>query len=327
MKKRVLITGGTGFVGSHTVEEYLKAGWNVRALVRNPARLGWLAGLEIEVSPGTLTDTASLAKAVKGCDLIVHCAGLTKALTAREYDRINAEATRDLTRLAVQNGVRRLVLCSSQAAAGPSFPGKPSREEDDPRPVSIYGRSKLAGERELQQSASGMEWIVLRPPAIIGPRDEQFVPLFRGVVRNGLYPRFGTAKRMYSFASVHDVARALLVAGEAENGTNAVYFVANDAALDWAEAAAMIARFAGRTVRPLPLPEALVRVIGSLADVYAALRRKPALLGSDKFREILAPGWICSAEKIRAAWGFECTWSCEQTLRETYESYRKSGWL
>ncbi|HEY3294206.1 MAG TPA: NAD-dependent epimerase/dehydratase family protein [bacterium] len=327
MTRRVLITGGTGFLGSHTVEKYLAAGWTVRALVRNPAKLGWLEKLPIEVAYGTLTDPASLAEAVKDCDVVVHCAGLTKAVQASEYFRINADATRQLTQLAAKSGVRRLVLCSSQAAAGPSSPGKPAREDDVPAPISDYGRSKLAGERAVIDAAGGMEWIVIRPPSIIGPRDEQFVPLFRGVVRYGIYPRFGTARRRYSFAGVHDVARALRVAGEAEQGANTIYFVAHDEALDWGEAAAIIAGFAHRKVRPLLLPECVVRIVGSLADRYASLSGKPQLLSGDKFREILAPEWRCSVEKIRSAWGFTCTWSREQTLRETYESYRNSGLL
>lgn len=327
MNRRVLVTGGTGFVGSHTVDEYLKAGWIVRALVRNPARLTWLNGLNIEIVRGTLTDVASLAAASEGCDLIVHCAGLTKAVHAREYYRINADATRDLVRVARQNGVRRFVLCSSQAAAGPSFSGVPTREDDEPHPVSEYGRSKLEGERQLRQEAGEMEWVVLRPPAIIGPRDEQFVPLFRAVVHYGIYPRFGKGKRRYSFASVHDVARALLIGTEAESGINQVYFVARTDTMDWADAAAIIAHFVDRKARPLPLNKTLLRIAGSVADAYASLRGKPALLGRDKLREILAAEWVCSVEKIREAWGFECTWSSEQTLHDTYESYRMSGWL
>jgi len=223
--------------------------------------------------------------------------------------------------------VKRFVLCSSQAASGPSLPGTPSIEEDEPHPISEYGKSKLVGERQLQTNAGQMEWIILRPPAIIGPRDRQFVPLFRGVVRYGLFPRFGSARRRYSFASVHDVARSLLIAGEATSGTNSTYFVANAEPLDWADAAQIIARLANRKVRPLPLSTVLLRVLGSMSDAYAAFSRKPILLSGDKLLEILAPEWVASSVKIRSAWGFECQWSCEQTLRDAFESYRAMGWL
>ena len=327
MKGRVLITGGTGFVGSHTVEEYLRAGWRVRALVRNPARLGWLCGLEIEIAQGTLLDPRSLADAADGCDVIVHCAGLTKAIHEREYFRVNEEAVLDLTHIAMEKKVRRLVLCSSQAAAGPSSPGEPRTEDNTPNPLTAYGRSKLAGERALAESAAGLEWIVLRPPAIIGPRDEQFVPLFRAVARYGIYPKFGTGSRRYSFASVHDVARALLAAGEAATGLNTAYFVASPESLDWNEAAAVIAALAGRKAHALPLGKGFLAGMGLFAEAYARLSGKPPLLSRDKLREILAPDWVCSTEKIRRALGFECTWSRDATLSETYEAYRKSGRL
>jgi dihydroflavonol-4-reductase len=327
VKGRALITGGTGFVGSHTVEEYLRQGWRVRALVRNPARLGWLSGLDIEIAPGTLLDPGSLARAMEGCDLVVHCAGLTKAIHSQEYFRVNEEAVRDLTHIASERKVRRLVLCSSQAAAGPSSPGKPITEDDAPHPVSAYGRSKLAGERVLAEGANGLEWIILRPPAIIGPRDEQFLPLFRAVSRYGIYPRFGQAARRYSFASVHDIARALLVAGEVETGLNSVYFVAAPESLDWSDAAAAIAKFAGKKAHALPLGNGMLKLLGALTEAYAAMSSKPALLSADKLREILAPDWVCSTEKIRRTWGFECAWTKEATLRDTYEAYLKSGLL
>ncbi len=85
MSRRVLITGGTGFVGSHAVEHYLAAGWTVRALVRDPRRLVWLKSLPIEIAVGTMTDQTSLEAAVAECDVVVHCAGLTKTTDPRAF--------------------------------------------------------------------------------------------------------------------------------------------------------------------------------------------------------------------------------------------------
>jgi len=322
VNRRVLITGGTGFVGSHAVEAFAATGWEVRALVRDPSRIGWRRGVRVEVVRGALTDRDSLAEAVRECDLVIHCAGLTKALREADYHRVNATAVGEFATLAREAGVKRFVLCSSQAAAGPSRTGSATTEDEEPNPISAYGRSKLAGERHLCEAAGEMQWIILRPPGIMGPRDEQFVPLFRAVVRYGIYPRFGRGGQRYGFVSVHDVVRALVVAGEASSGVNETYFVCNDEPVAWEDASRIIAECANRRARAVRLPRALLHVAGAVSDSWAWMRGKPALLSGDKIREILAPGWICSPAKIRRAWSFACEWSLDATIRDTYESYR-----
>lgn len=327
MSRRVLITGGTGFVGSHAIDAYAAAGWQVRALVRNPARKAWAENGAVEVHVGGLDQRDALAVAATDCELVVHCAGVTKSARRDEYYRINTDAVKLLAESARAAEVKRFVLCSTQAASGPAMNGVASVEEDPPRPFTNYGRSKLEGEERLKDAAGGMEWIILRPPSILGPRDEQFAPLFRGVVRWGLYPRFGAGDRAYSYIYVKDIARALVCAGEANSGINEVYFVAHPEALDWDRAARFIAATANRKVRPLRVPAGVLKALGEINDLYATLAGRAMLLNSDKVREILAGPWICSAEKILKTWGFRCEYSTEQALQETLEFYREGGRL
>jgi nucleoside-diphosphate-sugar epimerase len=324
---RVLITGGTGFVGSFTAEAYLAAGWNVRALIRDPLRRKWLEKLPVEFAVGKLDDPHSLREACGGCDVVVHCAALTKTFRREDYFRINADAVGEFAKVAKQTGVKRFVLCSTQAVAGPSAIGKPSLESDPPHPLTSYGESKLAGERKLVENAQGMEWIILRPSAVMGPRDEQFVPLFRGLVRYGLYPQFGGGQQLYSFISVHDLARALLIAGQNAVGMNEIYFVAHPQPLCWEDAALTLGCLLERRVRKLMFPRWLLPVVAIGTHAVAALTRKPALLSRDKLREILAPAWICSTEKISRSWNFQCEWDHEAMLRDTLNAYRAAGWL
>jgi nucleoside-diphosphate-sugar epimerase len=324
---RVLITGGTGFIGSHAVETFLKGQWTVRALVRNPARLTWLRDLPVETVVGRLDDVESLQRAVRGCEAVVHCAGLTKALRTEDFFRINAVAVGDFAAVACDAGVRRFVLCSSQAAAGPSKDGVPVSEEDEPHPLSTYGKSKLEGERRLRGKANGMEWVVLRPPSVLGPRDEQFLALFRWVVRHGVYPQFAGGRQLYSFVSVHDLARALRLAAETERGTNDLYFVAHPQPTSWKSLAEAVAGAVPRRTRSVRLGRTMLVVLSALSETAARWRGKPALLSRDKIEEILASGWVCSSEKIRRAWGLECTWSMEATVRDTLDAYRQANWL
>jgi nucleoside-diphosphate-sugar epimerase len=325
--RRVLITGGTGFIGSHAVEAFLAKQWTVRALVRDPSRLTWLSVLPVETMVGKLDDAESLKNAARGCDVVVHCAGLTKALRREDLSRINGQAVGEFAAVARQEGVRRFVLCSSQAAAGPSTTDDAVKEEDEPHPLSAYGRSKLQGERLLRENAERMEWVVLRPPSVLGPRDGQFRALFRAVTRYGVYPLFGSGGQRYSFVSVHDLTRALLAAAEVERGLNDVYFVANSETVTWSELSIAVASAAGRRPRPLRLGEPALRVLSVISETTARWRGKPALLSREKLNEIIASGWVCSSDKIRRAWGFECQWPLEATIRDTLDAYRQAHWL
>ena len=327
MSRRVFITGGTGFVGSHAVEAYLAAGWQVRAWVRNPNRLTWLSGLSIEIASGAFFDRKAVSDALQGCDVVVHCAGVTKTARREEFFRINADAVRELADAARAANVRRFVLCSTHAASGPAIDGVASHEQDPPHPLTDYGRSKLAGERMLQAAAGKMEWIILRPPSILGPRDEQFVPLFRGIKRFGLYPVLGSRSQRYSYIYVRDFVKALLLAGDVDRGVNELYFVAHDETLVWSRAAALIASLSGKNVRALSVPAFAAHIIGHTNNLIAKATGKAALLSSEKVREMLASGWVCSTEKIQRAWGFQCEYSTENALRETYEFYRQTGRL
>jgi nucleoside-diphosphate-sugar epimerase len=325
--RRVLITGGTGFIGSHAVEAFLAQQWTVRALVRNPSRLTWLIGLPVETAVGRLDDAESLKAAARGCDVVVHCAGLTKALRREDLFRVNGAAVGEFAAVARQEGVRRFMLCSSQAAAGPSTDGDAVSEDDEPHPLSPYGQSKLQGERLLRENAEHMEWVVLRPPSVLGPRDEQFRGLFRAVVRYGVYPQFGAGTQRYSFISVRDLTRALLTAAEVERGLNDVYFVASSETVTWSELSTAIARAAGRRARPLRLGRQALTALSVISEAAARWRGKPALLSREKLDEIIASGWVCSSEKIRRAWGFECQWPLEATIRDTLNAYRQANWL
>ncbi len=324
MSRRALITGGTGFVGSHAVEAYLAAGWQVRALIRNPQRLAWLKDMSVELAVGSFSDPDSIGAAVRNVDVVVHCAAVTKTARRAEYYEVNAAAVETLAVAARDAGVKRFVLCSTHAASGPAQDGVASREDDPPRPLTDYGKSKLEGENRLRQVAGAMEWVILRPPSVLGPRDEQFVPLFRAVARYGVYPVLGSGRQSYSYIYVKDMARALLTAGEENRGLGETYFVAHEEPLDWSRAAAIIGQLSGNRARQIRIPAFAARGIGQINDTIQALSGHAALLSSDKVREMLATGWVCSTEKIRCAWNFSCQYSTEQALRETYEFYRQT---
>src|SRR5690348_13452841 len=143
---RVLVTGATGFVGSHTAEHLLSQGHQVRALARPSSNLVWLEGKPIEVVNGNMLDPSSLKAAMEGIDAIIHIAGATAARTKQAFFEANQLATRGLLEAAKLYAptLERFVYISSQTAGGPSIDANPVTEETPPHPITTYGKSKLA---------------------------------------------------------------------------------------------------------------------------------------------------------------------------------------
>ncbi len=143
----ILVTGGTGFIGSHLVNRLLARNERVRVLVRpRPGRTDSFGKLPVDVATGDLTTGAGVADALRGVNLVIHVAGVTKALSPAEYYAGNVEASEKLARavFAAQNPIR-MVHISSLAAIGPNPDGVPVSEDTEPHPLTHYGKSKLAG--------------------------------------------------------------------------------------------------------------------------------------------------------------------------------------
>ncbi|MDX5399840.1 MAG: NAD(P)-dependent oxidoreductase, partial [Actinomycetes bacterium] len=177
---KVLLTGGTGFVGPSVAEALARRGHRIRALVRATSdrrRLETIEGLEF--ADGDVCTADSLPPALEGVDAVVHVAAVTKGLRRDDYFRVNHFGTRQLAEAAVAAGVPRFLHCSTLAVAGPMPLGRPSLEEDAPAPVSHYGTSKLAGEEAVRRHADKLHLTIVRPPIVYGPRDKDFFEVFK----------------------------------------------------------------------------------------------------------------------------------------------------
>jgi nucleoside-diphosphate-sugar epimerase len=163
----VLVTGATGFVGSHVTQAFVEAGHEVRCSLRTTGDPRWISDLPVKLVPLDLTRSEDLPRAVEDVDVVVHAAGLVKARRTSDYRLVNTEGTSKLATAAKEAGVRRFVLISSLAARGPD--NTPPGDERD-RPASAYGRSKLEAEEILRPFGKQMEVITLRPAGIYGPR-------------------------------------------------------------------------------------------------------------------------------------------------------------
>lgn len=320
----ILITGATGFVGSHLVESIARNGLRARALVRETSDVRTLKRYGIERVIGDLTDPASLRRAVADADTVLHLAASTRALSREEFHRVNGEGTRRLARaVAEAGGERRLVYLSSLAAAGPSGE-RPVRPEDEPRPVSAYGESKLAGERAVGEAAlEGVSTAVLRAPAVYGPGDRDLLTFFR-LADRGLLPVVGAADRRLQLVHVRDLARAILMAGSAT--ATGIFHIAEPRAYAWDEILDLVSAVTGGAARRIRIPTVVLNGAAAVAEAVARATGRAAIFDRDKAREVVA-WWLCETEAARRAFGFEAAVPLPDGLRETAEWYRSSGWL
>ncbi|NUN70591.1 MAG: NAD-dependent epimerase/dehydratase family protein [Bacteroidetes bacterium] len=181
LKPIAFVTGGTGFIGSHLIDRLLTKGYHVRALVRNPHNPGFLKGLPIEIIEGDLFSTSALERGITGSDYVYHVAGLVAARSKEEFYRGNRDATRNIVEITarVNPAVKKFVHISSQTAVGPGSGMAPVNESTTPRPLTTYGKSKLASEEEVLKFKDRIPVTILRVSAVYGPRDTATFDYFK----------------------------------------------------------------------------------------------------------------------------------------------------
>jgi nucleoside-diphosphate-sugar epimerase len=316
----VAISGAAGFLGSHACEAFRDAGWLVRGLVRPGSR--WTPPEGVQCVEATI-DAASLIRAVARADLFVHGAAVLRATAdAAAYQATNVEGTRAAVMAANVAGAR-FVLVSSQAAGGTGTAARPRLEEDPPGPVTPYGRSKLAAEEEVRAHAR-VPWTIVRPVSIYGPRDRQFLPLFRMGAR-GFFPLVGRHDTAFSLIHVHDAVRGLMLGcgPEAEGET---FFLAHPAPVRGRDLLQAIAEALGRRFRPTPISGVALRMLAATGDAAWRLGWRPTF-DSVRLTELCAEGFVCSTHRAADHIGFRAEIGLAEGVQDTARWYREQGWL
>jgi nucleoside-diphosphate-sugar epimerase len=325
---KALVTGATGFVGSHLVERLVGEGLDVICLVRRTSSLAWLDGLSVERRVAALEEPDALADAVRDADYVFHVAGLTRARSAEAYLAVNAEGTRRLLEAIARSGgrPRRFVYVSSLAAAGPCASPTPLDETAEPRPLDGYGASKLAAERIVLAEAERLPVTIVRPPAVYGPRDKNFLPLFRTAQRFRVAPVIGSAAKQVSLVHAADLAACIWLAASAEVAEGQTYFVGSGTHT-FGEVIDSLAAALGLRVRRLPVPAFLARLAGELGELKWTLTGKPQIISRRKVRDMLQERWTCSWAKAERELGYRPRIELADGMRETARWYASQGWL
>ena len=325
----VLVTGGSGFLGSWVAEVLTQRGHEVRALVRRTSNTTFLESLaNVKLAYGSVEDASSVDAAMKGVDAVVHAAGLVKARSAAEFHEVNVQGTVNLLDAAEKHapGLKRFVHVSSLEASGPSKDRKPvpvTQEE----PCTSYGRSKLAAERAVLARKDRLPVIVLRPAAIYGARDHEILDAFKSVSR-GLLPMIAGGTALYTFVHGSDCAAACVKAIEADVPSGGVYFV-DDGAQPITQKVflGMVEEAVGKkALLRVSLPKGLLKGVSMGVQAFGKATNKAVMLTPEK-ANMLLQDLICESSATRKDLGWEPKVSLKDGLRATAKWYRENGWL
>ncbi|HLL53256.1 MAG TPA: NAD-dependent epimerase/dehydratase family protein [Myxococcaceae bacterium] len=323
---RALITGANGFLGHHLARRLTERGDTVRALVRGGSDASALSGLDVEKVEGDVTRPQSLRAAAEGVDVVFHLAGIRRAPTREAYFAVNADGTRAVCEAMVAAGARRLVLCSSLAAVGPSRPDRPHVETDPLEPLEWYGESKKEAEDIARSFAGRLEVTINRPSRIAGPGDRENLPFFRLAAR-GVLLTLGGPPRPLSLVDVEDAAELLLLQGESPRAVGEAFFAAGlgDTSLEGLQEEA--ARALGTRLRKVRIPPFVLTSLANVADAVSTLTGRYLPLNRKLARQLLAPAWTCSAEKARHLLGYTPRRTVAESISRSANWYRQQRWI
>ncbi len=336
---KVLVTGASGFIGTHLVAALMARGDDVTCLVRKSSKVEALQKLGACLVYGDVTDPASLPAAVDGQQVVYHLAGRTLALKDRQFYEVNRRGVAHVAKTcAGQSMPPVLIYVSSLAAAGPAVDGRPRVESDPPEPVSHYGRSKRSGEHVAESYAERVPITVVRPPIVLGEGDHLGFPLFRSVIRMGVHLAPGLRPQRFSLIHADDLAHLLILAAErgrrlpplVQQGQppgQGYYFAACEQDPTYADLGRLVAESVGRRVVVVPTAMPVVRTVAILSEAIGHVRHQPLLMNLDKAREIAAGSWFCSAKSAKEDFGFEAGAPLIDRLRQTAEWYMREGWM
>jgi nucleoside-diphosphate-sugar epimerase len=339
MTMRALVTGATGFIGTHLVETLLARGDSVTCLVRptsNRTTLATLSSDRLSFAEGNVLDRASLEGPTANVDVVFHLAALLKVPWRADFHQANEDGARNVAAACANaDAPPTLVVVSSLAAGGVQPGDRPRTEADSPAPVSRYGRAKLSAERAATAFADRVPITVVRPPMVFGPRDRSVLSLFRMAARGWfLTPTRKTTH--VSLVAAEDLAALLvLVATKGERVIpvdesshavtgHGIYYAAAEEAPTLPELARLLAAATDRPApRVLRAPAAVTRVAGGVSEALSRVCRRPAAFNRDKAREATAGSWVCSPAKAQAL-GFRPR-PLATSLRATAVWYQAAG--
>jgi nucleoside-diphosphate-sugar epimerase len=324
---KILLTGANGFVGSHIAEALVKANHKVICTVRQMSNLKWIKDLPLEYKYGDLGNKKFLQEIVEDVNVVIHCAGVIRAMTKENYFKENVENTKSLCEAILKNNtnLKKFVFISSQAAMGASPVGIIRKVMDVPEPISDYGLSKIEAEKVVREILyRKVPYTIFRPASVYGPRDKDIF-MFFNLVHKHLRP-VTTKKRFLQLVYVKDVAKSILLCLENRKSDSNTYYLANSSVYTWADVGKIISHSAGVKSLPLLIPDFAFKAMGFIMEVVSRLTGKPVVLNKQKITEILQDFWVADTFPVETDLNIKFT-SFEPASQITYNWYLENNWF
>ena len=306
----------------------LTEGFHVRCLIRpQQTNLRWLQGLPVDLVRCDLSNSGTILNCNEDTEYIIHIAGTTKARHKREFFVGNVATTNNLLLAASQlKHLKKFCFISSLTAVGPSATGVPLNENAICNPITAYGRSKLDAERLCKNYSDKLPIVIIRPPAVFGPRDTDILEMFKWV-SHGLKPVLGSSAKTLSLVYAPDLANGIIRATMDEKTAGETYNIADPKIFTFSSIIDYLATVANKKTIHVHLPKGLVYSMAGIAQSLAYLGRRPALLNIEKARDLLQTHWVCDPQKIQEHIGFRTSTSIYDGVHKTFNWYQDRGWL
>jgi len=333
--KNVLITGASGFIGSFLVEEGLKQGYQVYAGIRKSSSRAYLQDPRIKFLEFNFSTRETVMETLTEClrnhirfDYIIHNAGLTKAKKKEDFYNVNCRNTINFIEALTEKEMvpEKFLFISSLAAFGPGNPltGEPVRLADEPKPIELYGKSKLDAERYII-GLKNFPWLILRPTGVYGPKEKDYYVFFQTINR-GMEPYIGFKKQILTFIYVRDLVRLAFIA-LASPHVQKGWFVSDGKEYPSELFAGITKKALGKKTIRFTVPLFVVRTIAILGENIAGLWGSIPTLNTDKYNVLSSTNWRCEVAPLEQDFAFKAEYDLEKGVAETLAWYKKENWL
>ena len=298
MPFKALITGSTGFIGSHLLEMLVEKKWTVTCLVRPQSRTEAIEKMPVHIHRGALDDQEVLESAVTDQDYIFHLAARIRPASPEVYDRANHRLTRDLANACLRKNpeVKRFVYVSSISVAGPTPPGQHFDETQPPNPASEYGRTKLKGEQALMEIWDRLPSTIIRPPNVYGARQQETEILIK-LIRKRIVPLLKEEGESTSLIYVKDLIQGILQATESPEAQSKTYYLTDGNGYSWRELILTLKKLILGNSFFLPIPENLIYSLAWFADMLRAVGFRKLYFGRRVWNAMAKTKWLFSTSK------------------------------
>jgi nucleoside-diphosphate-sugar epimerase len=326
---KVLVTGASGFLGSHIAEQLVDAGHEVLALVRKTSDTRFLRTLKnVSFVEGAIEDRDSCIAAAKQADAIIHSAGLVKARSEAEFRLTNVVGTQNMldAALAAKDTIKRFVYVSSLTARAPSPDGRPLPIDAPTRPVTTYGKTKLESERAVLAEKDKLHVTVVRPTGIYGPRDKEMFQLFQ-YMNARVMPFIGDPDGKLTLIYGPDCARATIACLFADIPSGRAYDLDDGKIYTRRElSAGLEGAMHKKALIAFPIPNFVVQAVGAVSESYGRIANKAVMVTRQKVEELLSQ-WVGNSEEAHKELNFKPSVYWNEGAKVTAEWYIANGWL